>query len=193
MRKIATLTALTCLVAGTANADWMVNNDASRLSFVSTKAGAVAEVHTFKELTGRIGTNGHVDITIHLASVDTMIPLRDERMREMLFETASFPTASVLATLDMAAIDAIAPGTSRVMTVSAQLKLHGTTLDLPLELVVAKLSRTRMLVTTLKPVIVNAGQVGLEAGVEELRNVAGLPSISPAVPVSLVLGLDSTS
>jgi len=193
MRKIATLTALTCLVAGAANADWMVNNDASRLSFVSTKAGAVAEVHTFKELTGRIEENGHVDITIHLASVDTMIPLRDERMREMLFQTASFPTASVLATLDMAEIAAIAPGTSRTMTVNAQLKLHGTTLDLPLELVVAKLSRTRMLVTTLKPVIVNAGQVGLEAGVEELRNVAGLPSISPAVPVSLVLGLDSTS
>lgn len=193
MRKIATLIALTCLVAGTANADWMVNNDASRLSFVSTKAGTVAEVHTFKELTGRIEENGHVDITIHLASVDTMIPLRDERMREMLFETASFPTASVLATVDMAEINAIAPGTSKTMTVNAELRLHGQTVNLPLDLVVAKLSRSRLLVATLKPVIVNAGQVGLEAGIEALRDVAGLPSISPAVPVSLVLGLDSTS
>jgi len=34
---------------------------------------------------------------------------------------------------------------------------------------------------------VNASQVGLLAGIEKLRELAGLPSISPAVPVTFSL------
>jgi hypothetical protein len=36
-------------------------------------------------------------------------------------------------------------------------------------------------------VIVNAANLGLADGLEKLREIAGLPSISKAVPVSFVL------
>jgi len=55
---------------------------------------------------------------------------------------------------------------------------------------VARLTDSRIIVASRSPVIVNAGQVGLLAGVEKLRDVAGLPSISPAVPVTFVLAFD---
>jgi len=39
-------------------------------------------------------------------------------------------------------------------------------------------------VSTLSPLIITAESVGLVAGVESLREIAGLPSISRAVPVT---------
>jgi hypothetical protein len=59
------------------------------LSFVSTKAGAVAEVHRFTSLRGGIDARGNVAIAIFLRSIDTLMPIRDERMRELLFEMAT--------------------------------------------------------------------------------------------------------
>jgi len=44
-------------------------------------------------------------------------------------------------------------------------------------------------VSSLAPVIVQANEFGLVAGVEKLKELAGLPSISLAVPVSFVLTL----
>ena len=44
-----------------------------------------------------------------------------------------------------------------------------------------------LMATTLKPIVVNAESFDLVAGVEALREVAGLPSISRAVPVSFTV------
>lgn len=190
MKRMAALIALTCLATMTAHADWSLSNDGSRVSFVSTKAGSVAEVHHFKSISGTIDAAGKVEVTIQLASVDTMIPLRDERMRDMLFEVARFPTASVMASIDPAVIDGLAAGQTTTLTVQAQLSMRGQTLAVPLELVVAKLGNSRVLVSTVQPTVVNASQVDLVAGIEALRDIAGLPSISPAVPVSVVLAFE---
>ena len=50
-------------------------------------------------------------------------------------------------------------------------------------------SGDRLLVTSSQPVVVDAGALGLDEGVERLREIAGLPSITPAVPVSFRLTL----
>ncbi len=55
------------------------------------------------------------------------------------------------------------------------------------ELLIARLAADRVLISTLKPIIVNASNVALAEGVEKLREIAGLPSISNAVPVTFVL------
>ena len=71
--------------------------------------------------------------------------------------------------------------------------LHGATVSLTIEMTVARLSESRVMAVSQKPMIVNASQVGLLEGVERLRAVAGLPTISPAVPVTFVLTFDATS
>ncbi len=54
-------------------------------------------------------------------------------------------------------------------------------------MLVTKLSAGRFVVASLRPVIVNAAAFELAAGIEKLREVAGLPSIGGSVPVSFVL------
>ena len=78
------------------------------------------------------------------------------------------------------------------MTVEGQLMLHGATVSLTIEMTVARLSESRVMAVSQKPMIVNASQVGLLEGVERLRAVAGLPTISPAVPVTFVMTFDAT-
>ncbi len=126
-------------------------------------------------------------MTIQLASVDTLIPLRDERMRELLFQTDMFPTASLSADIDMDALNALEPGGSMDIATSLMLDLHGHQILIATEMIVARLGDHRLMVSSRKPVIVSAASVDLVSGIEALREIAGLPSISKAVPVSFVL------
>lgn len=184
MRAILSLLLVAALPA---HADWTLDNSGSALSFVTIKAENVAEVHSFSALSGSVGADGHARVVIQLASVDTLIPIRDERMREILFHTDLFPTASASARLDLRYLQGLAPSTSAVITTEVLLELNDTALPMTTDLLVARLAGERMLVATLKPIVVDAAQVGLAAGVEELREIAGLPSISNAVPVTFVL------
>ena len=189
--KINQLLIVTALfVAGPGFAAWTLDNDASQISFVSVKAGDAGEAHRFTEISGELSADGKASVTIQLASVDTLIPVRDERMREMLFQTDLFPTASLSANIDMDALNAIEPGNSMDMATDLTLDLHGQQLSLAAEIIVARLGNHRLMVSSRKPVIINAASVDLVNGIEALREIANLPSISKAVPVSFVLTFD---
>lgn len=167
-------------------AQWGLDNDASTLSFVTIKADHVAEVHSFDRLAGSISAGGTVDVEIELASVNTLIPIRNERMQAMLFETGMFPRAMISAEVDIDALAALAPGAFSTQTVSFSLNMHGFERSYTAEVRVARLE-SGLQASTIKPILVNAADHGLIDGVEALREVAGLPSISRAVPVSFTL------
>ena len=183
-----TATILLFLLASTsASADWALNNDASRVNFVTTKANMAAEVHTFKQLEGMVDDEGNATVSIDLNSVDTSVEIRDQRMREMLFDTQRYPAATIAARIEPGTIKNLKTGERSQLLSEGQLQVHGTTLSVTLELNVTRLSKDTLIVSSAKPVIINAGQSGLAEGVEKLREVAGLPSISPAVPVTFEL------
>ena len=168
-------------------ADWQLNNDFSRLSFISTKAGNVGEVHRFGKLSGTVSPDGAATVHVHLVSVDTRIGIRDERMREHLFETDKFPTAELSTEIDPARIEALPAGQMQALSQDIRVKLHGREAVVPAELLVTRVAPDRLLVTSAAPVIVNAGQFALSEGVEKLRQIAGLPAISLSVPVTFQL------
>ncbi|MFT4816121.1 MAG: polyisoprenoid-binding protein YceI [Pseudohongiellaceae bacterium] len=174
------------LFAGAAQAHWSLDNDASSLSFVTVKAEHVAEVHTFDSLSGTIGDDGSVEITIELASVNTMIQIRNERMQEMLFETALFPDATITGSINLDALTGMDAGASVVRQIDFELSLHGQSVALAADVQITRTGEG-VIVSTLKPLIVMADSFSLAAGVEKLREVAGLPSISRAVPVSFTV------
>jgi polyisoprenoid-binding protein YceI len=180
---------LTIGVSASANAHLAINDDKSTISFVTVKAEHVAEVHTFDRLSGHIGDDGDVEIDIHLSSVNTLIPIRNERMQAMLFETNMFPRATINAQVDLERFESMAAGSTETMTLDFDLALHGQTQSMSAEVRVVRLEEG-MVVSTIKPIIVTADKFDLVAGVEKLREVAGLPSISRAVPVSFELVLD---
>lgn len=187
MKIIHILIVSALFATGPCIAAWSLDNDASQVSFVSVKAGDAGEVHRFTEISGELTAEGSASVTIQLASVDTLIPLRNERMREMLFQTNLFPTASLSTNIDMDALAALAPGDSMDMTANLTLDLHGQQISLVTEMIVARLGDHRLMVSSRKPLIVNAASVDLVKGIEALREIANLPSISKAVPVSFVL------
>jgi len=65
--------------------------------------------------------------------------------------------------------------------------LHGVSKEMATEVRVVKLAKNRILAVSVNPIIVNADQYNLLEGVEKLREVANLPSISTAVPVTFSL------
>lgn len=180
---------MTLSLSATAAADWAIDNDHSRLSFVSIKADTIAEVHHFQELEGGLAADGSFVLTIMLASVETNIPIRNERMRELFFDTSEFPTATLTSNLDLSPLLDLAVGGQTTMVAEAQLELLGNSNPLTIETTVARLDANTLLVSSAQPIVINAGDFELTQGVEQLREIAGLPSISPAVPVSFRLTL----
>lgn len=178
-----TLLASSFFASQSAWADMTLDNDASRLSFVTTKADNVAEVHYFEQLRGSLQDDGQVRIGFSLASVNTGIPIRNERMQEMLFETSLFPRATVSAAVDMEAINALNVGDETMISQDMTLDLHGESAEFTVTLIVTK-TNAGLRVSTQAPVVIMADTFSLAAGVEKLREVAGLSRISNAVPVT---------
>lgn len=184
--RFVSLLTLPLLLAGNAQAHWELANSDSTLSFVTIKADNVAEVHTFDQLSGSVGDDGSLEVVIELASVNTLIPIRDERMQNLLFETGMFPQAKVTGTVDLSSVTALAVGSSTRMSVQFNLNLHAQSNLLNADVLVTRLA-DGFTVTTVKPLIVNAEPFGLSAGVEALREIAGLSRISLAVPTSFTV------
>ena len=189
-KKIAFLTSI-ALLAGSAQAQWSLDNSASTLSFVTVKADHVGEVHTFDQLSGSIDDRGNVEIMVELASVNTLIDIRNERMQSMLFETNLFPRAMITGDVDLASFVEMSPGSSITAQVEFELDIHGVSNSYNTELIVTRLANG-VVASTSKPIIVTAASHGLVDGVEALREIAGLPSISRSVPVTFNVVFDES-
>ena len=168
-------------------ADWTLDPARSHLAFISIKAKDVAEVHTFNEVKGSIAPDGQANVSLMLDSVETLVPIRNERMRELLFQTTDYKEAVLSAKIDPALIKAMPTGAITTITAEGTLSLHGQTQPMTLLVQVAKVSDNTVMVASAKPLVVDAAKFGMTDGVEKLREIAGLAAISNAVPVSFVL------
>lgn len=183
------VTAMLLLVLGAtpALADWSLDPARSHLAFISIKSEHIGEVHTFTKMMGHIDQDGHAEVAMMLDSVETLIPIRDERMRELLFKTTDYAQATLTAKVDPAIVAAMAPGDIADVTAEAVLSLHGQQQSLILQMQAAKVADDKVMVASTKPLVIDAAKFGLSEGVEKLREIAGLASISHSVPVSFVL------
>ena len=168
-----------------AHAQMSLDNAASDLSFMSVKnTSQVAELHRFKNLSGGLTSDGKVSLVIDLSSVETGVPIRNERMQAMLFEVANFATARFDGQVDAAAVKALAVGDSKDFEVKGQFALHGKTQEMTTRLRVNKLNGGNVAVNTIAPIVVDARQYDLTSGIDKLREVMGLPVIVYTVPVT---------
>lgn len=164
--------------------EWRVISEASELSYVTVKAGEIAEVNGFDGLTGSVSADGAAQIDIALGSVNTGIDIRDERMREVFFEVAQNPTATISAQLDPATFASLAVGESISESISATLSLKGIEAPVEADVTATRVAPDKVLVVSDAPVIVYASTWQLTDGLAQLQQLASLPSITPAVPVS---------
>jgi polyisoprenoid-binding protein YceI len=188
---IAALLGPALLLGAGAQAGWTLDGGASSFYYVTSKAGAVTEVNTFGGLSGEIADDGTALLVIDLATVNTSVEVRDQRMRDIAFKVGEFPMARVSVKVDAAALAGMAPGTLSAASYEATLSMHGVNAPIAAELRVVKLDADTVLVQTAKPLLVAASAVGLAEAVEELRTVANLPSINPQVVVDFSLVYNS--
>lgn len=170
-----------------AHADWYLDNESSRLSFVTTKNTDVAEVQRFLVLHGKVDSKGAAQLEVELESINSGIPLRDERMRNELFEIKTFPDAVINAQINLQPINDLAPGAQYELRLPLSVTLHGKTQTYSAELLATRLDDRRFQVVTLEPLVVHAEDFDLLPGVAALRKAAGLSQISLSVPVGAVL------
>lgn len=178
---------LAACLALPAQAAWYLDNESSRLSFISTKADALSEVHRFLTLHGRIDDKGAARLRVELDSVSTGIPVRDERLRALLFDTATFPEARIMAQLNLAPITDLAPGAQLELRLPIQVEIRGRKHGYMADLLATRLDDQRFQVVTLAPLVLDASHFGLEEGIEALRQTARLAGISPSIPVGAVM------
>jgi len=168
-------------------AQWDLSNEESQLNFVTVKSLKIGEVHRFEQLTGSISDTGQVNLSIDLDSVETNIGIRNDRIKKELFETDSFLKATASGFIDVNKLGRLDVGETYTESVQLTLSFHGVAHKVTNDVRVTKLNNNKLLVTSLMPVVINASNYGLTAGVEKLRALAGLPSISDAVPVTFSL------
>jgi polyisoprenoid-binding protein YceI len=185
--NVSLLAAVFGLASTVAHAEWELDGSKSSFYYVTNKAAAVSEVNSFSGLSGGITDAGAATLSIDLATVDTAIDVRNQRMRDIVFQVAQFPKAEIALQVDAASLKSLDAGSSTTGSYTAKVSLHGVSADVPAELQIIKLDADTVQVQLAKPLIVAAATFGLTEGVEELRTVASLTSITPNVVVDFTL------
>jgi len=197
MKLIRTSLALALIFAcASVWAEWKLIPDKSHLSYVSTKKEHIAEPNTFKNIQGSVDDAGNGQIIIDLGSVDTRVPIRDERMQKFFFETMTYPQALYTVSIGagkLAEVGRMSPGEQKGMRLDGKLDLHGIQHPVSADVLVTKTRSNQVQVATAMPVILRVEDFSLVQGLNKLAELASLPSISKSVPVSFVLTFDVIS
>jgi len=172
-------------------AAWQLDNQNSDLSFTSIKKIHIAENHHFKKLHGQIDAQGQLQLEIDLSSVESMIPIRNQRMQSMLFNVTNFPSGKVSANVSEQ-LSSLKNGTQIIKGVNASLELHGHKQNIRMDLVVNKYN-TQLHIAPLRAILINSTSYGLTSGIEALRKIAGLDTIATTVPVTFSLTFNEKS
>ncbi len=173
--------------APAAAARWLLDGSKSTFHFVTLKKSAAGvetpENMTFSQLQGTVAANGQATLSIPLASISSGVDIRNTRMQSLLFESGYLPSLHFTTQLDLTAIDALAAGSTRVQTMSGNLVLHGVVKSVVFDALLVKHANNRISFSPRKPIAINSTDFDLNAGVEALRAVAGLSTVSEKVPV----------
>ncbi|NRB42060.1 MAG: YceI family protein [Pseudomonadales bacterium] len=166
---------------------WALTADLSQINFVSTKKIHVVETHHFNQLAGYIYKDNSAVLTIPLDSVDSNVDIRDQRLKQMFFDTMNFPTAVAMINIDVSELDQMQVGDREEKNLSTSIVLHGVTQHLIAELTVLKISNDQIIVRTKNPILLDVLDFDLQSGLDTLKQLASLSSISMAVPVDFIL------
>lgn len=181
--------ALTAL-SGPALAAWTLDAADSRLNFSFIKKLHVVESGHFTEISGSVNDTGAAQLQINLGTVNTLIAIRDQRLREFLFETSSHPSAVYSTHIDPDALNdvlAADSGSQQLLTLQGHLELHGIKKPLNAEVIITKTGPNSLSVDSARPLVIKAADYGLVPGIDKLQALAKLPHIAHSVPLSFHL------
>lgn len=160
--------------------NWQLNISESQFSFVTIKNKTVNEEHTIQYTDGQIDAQGEVNIKLDLTTVNTLIELRDQRMKELLFEVDEYPLATITSKLDQEL------PLNTETSIDFDLNLHGISQSNQANVMIQQVD-DRLIVTNFEPIIINGKDYNLDQGINQLTKIAGLQSINYEVLVDFKL------
>ncbi len=166
-------------------ADWMLDSAASSFEFETTKNKSKSEEHHFRNLSGTVKSSGRARVEIDLRSVDTKIPIRDQRMKDILFATMG--TAIYEVDIDPSILEKVARGKEVETTLEGKLTLNGFSVSLPIEVEIKRKDSGEIKVESESHPKIDVDAFGYGEGIEKLREIAGLRSISHKVELEFEL------
>lgn len=189
--------AFTTIVATEAEAEpmgYVLDAENSSLFFVTSRRTHDLEIQTFTDLFGSISQSGEATLGINLDSVSTGVDIRNERIREFLFEVPTFGAEAIVTLpVDLPSLSAQSVGSTVTETVAATLGLHGLNVAIDTDLTITRLSDSQVMVQNVSPIVIDAADYALVDGIEVLRGLANLPIISYSVPVNFTLIYNATA
>ncbi|MDG1004985.1 MAG: YceI family protein [Emcibacteraceae bacterium] len=175
------------LFTSAAYADWILDAENSNISYGTVKNDMIGENNTFKKISGHLNNDGQIDIEIDLSSIDTLIEIRDGRMRDIVFKVSENATAKLSGEIDLKAYDNQEIGTSRIIETTVSLELVGQKLEHDVKLLVTRLAKNKVMVTPHGVMFIDADDYDLVDAIEILRNLAGLDSIASVISMGFYL------
>lgn len=166
---------------------WVLDKENSMISYGSIKKNSVGEVNHFTNFDASVLQSGEINLTIHLDSVETWDDTRNGRMKELLFQITGHPTASLKGKINLDEIKKLKEGNTLKTDAEFKFSLHGKEIDLDAEMLVIKLSPKKVIIIPQEMLFLDANDFELTKGLKMLQKLAGLPSISSAVPVTFYL------
>lgn len=188
MRTIISVLALS--MAFSSQAAWNLDSAASSLRFATVKNDTVAETHKLTKITGNWQDDGKVTVAIEVSTLDTLVPIRNERMLTHLFEAAKYPQIHADAEVKPELIQTMAVGSHQLLKTDLTVTIRDQKQTINAELSVSKLTDGRIVVGTIAPVLVNAKSFQLDGGIAKLKDLAKLQSIDLVVPVTFEVTLN---
>lgn len=171
------------LTSAFVQAKYTLSQSDSQINFISVKNDRIGEIHSFDEFSGSLSSKGELNVEVALTSVNTAIDIRNQRMQNLLFDTVAFPKATFTAQIEPSLLK-LSAGESTTTTVAGQLSLHGQSVPMEFTLRVNALSPGKIQVNTIVPSLLNVDDFALGKGLEALREIAKLQSISYSVPLT---------
>ncbi|NRD73217.1 YceI family protein [Shewanella sp. VB17] len=184
----AMILSIASLTSMNASAQWSLAPSSAELKFLSTKVftnkQSVTETSSFHTLSGKVSDEGELHLTVNLGSVDTQVSIRDQRLRDWVFEVAKYQNAEISAKIDKANFSDLTVGKPLRIKQSLILKTHGKSLPLAADLQLVKDLDGSIHVASISPILLDVKQLGLNEGVEKLIEVMGLASINQQIPIT---------
>ena len=173
--------------AESSQANWTLQPSSSHIHFLSVKATHIGEVHSFTKFSGSVKDDGQATLNIDLASVDTQIPIRDQRMRDLLFVVNDHPMAVIKTKIGLKTYQDMIVGSEVAVQIEASLDFKGISNQVTAEAIVSRQSNSTFTIQSKSPLLLSATNLGITEGIEKLREIAGLTNISFTIPTSFRL------
>ncbi len=156
----------------------------SSVNFATIKKQYIVESARFEGLSGSI-KNGDAALTVKTNSIKTGIPIRDQRLSDIFFQSDLFPNVNIHADIGEKALNS----KKNINTiVPLKIRFFGKQKEIEAEVLIVKSYKKKLVVASMKPIILSAKDFSIPiSNLEKLsKTVGGIP-LSDKVAINFVL------